>query len=394
MGLTIPLDKQKGIVGAVWPDEWMPVDEYGNRADVMVDMNTPVGRNNPGQLAETGINYIGEAVRRRAQHVQITSGTEEAFRTCMDWYNDINPNYAKIIDEGNPSAFDRKLHVKEAIEDFPRVWVPPYLDTLSPKKDDKWNILRNLKSYQLKWGAIPTPVTYKVPQPDGTVREFRTKVPFVIASKYYIHLSKIPEIKAPGPSSVSNIGIPTKSSHDSKHFPVSISPYRYGEDELRVMGMDSDPRESVRLQNLFANSPLGIRTAIATQLFSPKPSSLYRIPISNGKLLSTSAVLRLFHSTNATLGIESKRTWIDPFDVPEELADAIASEDYTEKEDVAPAMRKRNSSARSVKKQATIKKMLGIDDEMLIEDSFIGEDGLPDTVEDSNEESSILEDDE
>lgn len=313
----------KGVVGAIYEDDWMPVDKFGERADIWIDMNSPVARNNPGQLYEVGMNRISEFVRRRVKEINLTSGTEDAFKTLVEWFNDVNPDYSRRVLEVTNTTKLKKALVTDAIETGPKLWVRPFEKTLTPSKEDTWNALRNIKKWAIKWGVESSPITYKTPQGNGEVKEFTTIAHFSIGSKYIIHLHKIPEITAPGPASVNHMGIPVKATYATKHFPVSTSPYRYGEDELRVISMDTDIREVIRLQNLMSNSPTGAAKAISTILLSETPTRIKRIPISNGDLLRTSAVLKLFHSVTATLGMETKSTKVENFEVPDYLTDAI-----------------------------------------------------------------------
>jgi hypothetical protein len=354
----------KGVVGHIYPDDWMPVDEFGIRADLWIDMNSPVARNNPSQFYETGVNRINEFVRRECERVYEVKGSEESFETLMDWYHDINPNYEKLVREECPTPQDRKSLVKEAIETSPRIWLPPFLETLSPAKDEIWNALINIKAWADKWGVRSTSVRYKSLQADGTGKEFVTREKFAIGSKYVIQLHKIPEIFAPGPASVNHIGIPTKSSSDeSKFFPVTVNPYRFGEDELRVISMDSPIRETTRFQNLQANSPAGVTKLIQTLLMADQPTNLERIDISNGELFKTNAVTNLFHSISATLGVQTKSTKIDPFDVPIELTNSIWNTDILEGPKFKMGLEDEAATKRSAAKRSKISKMVALLDE-------------------------------
>ncbi len=372
----------KGVVGRIYPDDAMPVDGYGIRADIWVDMNSPVSRNNPGQLYETGINRISEFVRRETERVYEIKGLDSAFETLMDWYHDVNPNYEKLIRETDVSSKDRKQTVEDAIKYSPRIWIPPFLQNLTPSEDDFWNALVNINKWAEKWGVKSTPIRYKSLQGDGTWKEFVTESHFAIGSKYVLHLHKIPEIFAPGPAAVNHIGIPTKSTFEAKHFPVTTNPYRYGEDELRVMAMDTDIREVVRFQNLLSNSPTGVTKTIQTILLSPHPTRVKRIPISNGELLRTSAVLNLFHNVTATLGIQTKSTKNDEYtkrltvmlDESNELEESIWATDIVEAGDAQVKMFDDDGSVtkRATAKRGKVQKMIDMmdsDDE--VEDDVV-----------------------
>lgn len=351
----------KGVIGRIYPDDWMPVDEDGIRADLWVDMNSPVGRNNPGQLYETGINRISEFVRRAVKETLDQKGSDDAFETLMDWYGDVNPNYEKRIREVCLTSKDKKGIVVDAVETSPKVWIPPFLDTLTPDDKDFWNALVNIKKWSEKWNVRSSRIRYKSLQADGTGKEFISIEKFAIGSKYILHLHKIPEIFAPGPAAVNHIGIPTKSTFETKHFPVSQNPYRYGEDELRVMAMDTDIREVTRFQNLLSNSPSGVNATIRSMLLANKPTCIQRMPISNGQLLRSSAVLNLFHGITATLGVQTKTTKIDPFDVPDELTDSIWETDIVDFGNKGLNMfedDEDNAAKRSSAKRSKVKKMI------------------------------------
>lgn len=368
----------KGVVGNIYPDDWMPIDEYGIRADMWIDMNSPVARNNPGQLYETGINRISEFVRREVERINISSGAEDAFNTLMSWYGDVNPNYEKRIRDVCKTVKDRKGIVKDAIETSPKIWIPPFLDTMCPSDDEFWNALVNIKKWATKWNVKSSPITYRSLQRDGSGKQFTTRDSFSIGSKYIIHLHKLPEIFAPGPAAVSHIGIPTKSAYEAKYFPVSVNPNRYGEDELRVISMDTDVREVVRLQNLLSNSPEGVSTVIQSLLTAPHPSRIKRISISNGQLQKTSAVLRLFHNTAATLGLETKNTRISHLDVSDELTDSIWMSDIVEYNNNPPSIDGSGTGKKAVAKRDKMKRMI---------DTMISDNSDEEDVDESNEDS-------
>lgn len=371
----------KGVVGQIYEDDWMPVDKFGIRADVWIDMNSPVGRNNPGQLYETGINRISEFVRREVERVYKADGPEAAFEKLMEWYGDVNPNYEKRIREVCLTPRDRKGIVKDAIETSPKIWIPPFLDTLTPNDEEFWNALVNIKKWATKWGVEGSPITYKTLQADGTGKEFTTRENFHIGSKYILHLHKIPEIFAPGFASVNHIGVPTKSNFESKHYPVTVNPYRFGEDELRVMAMDADIREVTRFQNLLANSPAGVNTLIQSLLLSHNPTRIKRIPVSNGSLLETSAVLQLFHNTTATLGIQTKSTRDDAYSQQiteiltnsEELVNSIWNSDLVDSKNSQVKMFEDDETAlrRAATKRSKVQKRM---DEMVGEEEDASED--------------------
>jgi hypothetical protein len=377
----------KGVVGLVMPDECMPIDEYGIRADMMIDMNSPVGRNNPGQLYETGFNRIGEFVRRKVKEVNEEKGPEAAHATAMDFYRDVNKNYASLIERHDTTPKAKKETVDDVIANGPRVCIPPFLDTLSPSDEDQLNALTNMRAWAQKWGVKPSRVTYKSLQADGTYKQFTTLAEFSIGSKYIFQLHKIPEQFAPGPASVNHIGVPTKANYENKNYPVSVNPYRYGEDEMRVISMDTPIRETTRFQALMANSPTGVDVVIRSILLSDHPTRIKRMPISNGRLAETNAILALFHNTSASLGVETRKTRDDVLTSKlfgilaesDELTDSIYKTDIVSaKENQSTGERGSGVSKRSAQKREKVQKML---------DDYSAETAIDDDGDDAETES-------
>lgn len=317
----------KGVIGVVMKDEHMPIDEHGNRADVMIAMGTPVARTNMGQLYEQGLNFISSFVQKETQRVYEVKGVDAATEVLKDWAEDVNPNYRTILDRTLVTKDDKEAYVKDAIEDFPKLWIPPFHENFTPSKEDQWNALRNMMRYQEKWKAYPTPITYYSPVGNGEWKKNVTETPVVIAAEYFIHLNKLPKISAPGVSRVNHLGIPTKSSTVADMYPVKINPSRFGEDEHRISLMDVDVRWVVRLQNTHGNSPFkGVNRVIRELLLNPHPTNIPVMPVSNGELLEGSTPLRLFHSTLGMMGLDTKNTAVKEHIVSEQLgwaADAL-----------------------------------------------------------------------
>jgi len=302
----------------------MPVDEYGNVAEVMIGGSTFVSRNNPSGPIEVGINFISEIVRKRAHTIKVSSGTEEALKEVLEWCKDVNPMYHKVIEETYTTPVQREAFLNDMLKQF-RVWAPPTLDTFAPTEEDRLNVLRNFSMWSEKYGAYPTHITRLIPQADGTLKKFVSDDKFVIGKKYILHLSKLPTQTAPGFASTNHMGIPIKSSQESKFSPVSLSPYKFGEDEIRVMSMDSSVKEVGRLMALYANSPTGVKQVIRTILEAEHPTRIARTPISNGELARTNTVLRAFHSSTTALGVETRNTLVtSQMQIPDEIRRIIA----------------------------------------------------------------------
>lgn len=282
----------------------MPVDQWGFRADMVIDPGSPIARMNMGKLHEPAINRAAEFVRRRVKAQYDAGDLDGAAATLLDFYHDINPNYAKLVRQVKGGADGLRQHVAEAIHKGIYLHIPPFLNTVTGP-----NLLRLLTTLRTKWGVEWGPVTYTARDLDGRGRTFTTQYPVMIGSQYIYLLCKLPEPASPGVARVSQYGVPIKPASDAKlEHALSATPVKLGEDENRVQMMDVPIAEVTRLQALQANSPKGLRTVVEQLMTSAAPTAIARMPISNAELAATNAVANTMHHELATVGIESRRT--------------------------------------------------------------------------------------
>ncbi len=289
-------DGHKGVICQIVDDADMPVDDYGIRADVVIAPDSVIARMNSGQLYEQAINRTSEFVRRRLlQHV--ATEPDVAWDLLVDWYCDVNPNYAALVTAEYSDATDRLAHLKAAIQGGIHIHVPPGLETINMA------LIRHIKT---KWKVPISPVTFTQRDIDGTlIGTFRTKRNVCIGSKYVLVLSKIPEASAPGVGYVNQYRTPMKPPpFDRIRHPIRQTPIRYGEDEWRIAKMDvKDPAEIMRVMCLQANSQKGLDALIERLLTDQHPSQIERVDISNDALMRSNTILRLFTHMFATTGI-------------------------------------------------------------------------------------------
>ncbi len=289
----------KGVVCRICPDDEMPVDQYGIRADVVISPTSPIARMNIGTLNEPAINRISEFVRRRCIELYQTDH-KLAFDTVLKWITDVNLNYASLIHKRCNTVETQEQFVQEIINDKIYLNVPSFLETITPENINKWT------EY---WGAHATPVIYSIHDRHNVKRTYTTKYPVLIGSKYIYCLSKLPYPTAAGFAHVSHYGIPVKpGGHVKNQYVARQSPIRSGEDENRIMCRDVPEDEVIRLNNLLSNSPRGVNLLIETILTSKYPTAIRRVPISNKDLARTSAVTAMFHHTTSVLGINTRDT--------------------------------------------------------------------------------------
>ena len=288
----------KGTISRILPDEYMPIDDHGFRAGLVIDPNSSVARMTMGPLYEPAINRTSEFVRRRLEQLQPVN-PQLAREVLLEYCNDINPNYADTIRETRPTKQTLDDLVKQFVyEKRILLWIPCGLDTIG---------LPLIKKLKEKWEIPISPVTYTQCDTDGDIiGTFRTKRNVCIGSTYIYLLSKIPEPSSSGISHISQYNVPMKPRPSDKHkYPMRRGPVRFiGEDEGRIGVMDlKDPRELTRIMGLQATSRRGVDMVCEALLTAEHPTRISRIPISNRELTRTNTIIQVLNHMFATMGV-------------------------------------------------------------------------------------------
>lgn len=299
-------DGCKGVVCRVADDADMPVDDYGIRADLVIDPKSVIARMNTSQWNEQAINRVSEFMRRGLE-ATYKQDPEGSFSRLIEYYADINPNYAELVRTTKDTSDARAAHVRDAVANGISIHVPAGLNTVNLK------LIKYLKD---KYNVKVSPVTYVNRDEDGTVTGvFRTKADVCIGSKYVYLLCKIPEPSSSGIARVNQYNTPMKSSAaDRLRYPIRQSPIRFGEDEVRIESMDlAVTSEVMRLMSLQGNSQKGVSALAEEILTNPYPTRITRISISTPDLVQSNTVVRVFHHMMATMGVGS--TKIGPYPI-------------------------------------------------------------------------------
>jgi hypothetical protein len=296
-------DGEKGTISRILPDADMPVDDFGMRADLVVDPNAHFARMTMGPLYEPAINRTSEFVRRQ---MKAAADPQVAESLLLDYYNDINPNYAALVRRVKAAPHAMAAHVQDCIHTGIRQHIPPGLDTIGMP------LIHKLKQ---KWNVPISPVTFTQRDADGNAAgTFRTKMPVCIGSKYVYLLCKVPEESSPGVAHINQYNTPMKAPPADRYkYPIKRGPIRFGEDELRLISMDlEDPREHMRLMCLQGASPKGLTMLIEALLTAEFPTRIPRIAISNAELLHSNSVVQVFTHMMSTMGLGSSTKGATP----------------------------------------------------------------------------------
>ena len=320
----------KGIIAKIVPDDEMPIDDYGFRVDLMVDACSPIARMNIGQLYEQAINRISEFVRRKVEEAFNSGDIGYAYSMLLDYYTDINENYAKVIEENMLTDLDKKEHVEYSINNGVYLNIPPALinfyDDRLPRVINKIKDKNKKKKLQekykvedgtyrenlilkltKKWGVEATQLSFKKEMRKGEMVDVRTKKKIWVGSKYLMLLSKIPEPSSPCIAPISQYGVPVKPpvSRKKNSF-IPTNPTRFGEDEIRRMLIDVGEEETSRLMGLQSMSSDGIIECIDTILNSKNFNDISRIDIENTVLKNSNTMLILLKQILQTRGIRMR----------------------------------------------------------------------------------------
>lgn len=86
----------KAVIGKVWPDENMPVDINGVRADVICSSAGITGRANPDQTFEQLTNFTSDEIVRRMQKCKTI---EESIALEVDYLKTMSPEWGEFVNK-------------------------------------------------------------------------------------------------------------------------------------------------------------------------------------------------------------------------------------------------------------------------------------------------------
>lgn len=287
----------KGVISAIIEDRDMPVDDYGNRADIIMAPETIVNRMNLSQLYETFINYVSGFIIRRMK----TMTVDAAYEYLLGYMEDVNPEYAKLIrTQVIKTQGDREMLVKNTLDNDQIILViPPFLSTIN----EEW-VLRMKEKY----GIEPTPVEYNLRDKNTgkLIRRVRTEKSFYIGKKYVYVLCKIPYCTSSGIGYVNQWGVPiaVRDQNNKNLYPVALTTIREGEDENRNLMLSISPRLAFRILSLYANSPQSTQKAADALLSEEYPTRIDWFDITDADLRKNNQIIKGFQSMMTTCGID------------------------------------------------------------------------------------------
>lgn len=291
----------KGVLSKIVPDEEMPVDDYGIRADVIADPASVFNRMNTGQWYEQFINRGSLIVVQNAKmHFESNNRSDtaalEGFAAILEYVRDVSPKYADLIERVHPADGDKIAYFYQILNKGLHIQVTPY----------QGNITTDLVLYlREKYGIHKTPVTFVATRPDGSKRVVRTKKAAMIGPLYFEVLYKMPSAKSAGLAYCNQYGTPMKATSAAKQHSLNNNgASRYGEDEIRNIIMVAGAVEALRILGIYGNSPEARNILSVHLLYSENPGMLKRIPISTENIVRTNTILNVAKHMFSCIGID------------------------------------------------------------------------------------------
>lgn len=287
----------KGVVSKIIPDNECPVDAEGFRADIIIDPVSVFNRMNPGQQYEQFINRGNELLRRRVEEViNTTKNYEQAFSMMVEWASDINPNYAKLLEEINPTLNDKASLVNDTIKYGFFMQIAPFTDGINQEK-----ILYLSDKYNIK----ASNVTYTIIDENHNKKNVTTKQPVLIGEMFTLLLNKIPHLRACGIGYINNFRTPAKSgSKFNSISPYSITAIRIGEDEIRNIAATAGGDVAAIIHGMYGNNKEALDMLATTLLTSPTPSSIKNINMSLADIIHGNNMVNVTKHMFGCFGID------------------------------------------------------------------------------------------
>ena len=246
----------KGVICRILPDDHMPVDENGVRADIITDSPSTTSRMNLGRAYHAYLGAAGRDYRLRLlsyfdgkyPNKLYKHGVEQEdlyyFKNHIrGFYSLINPEMVEFIEALNETELFE--HLLSVLEKLPTIYYPP---------DNQFNIVDVVENIDASEYA---PHLGKVTYIDEYGQRVTTEDKVRIGNSYFIMLEKTAaDYSAVSSAKVNNFGFPVKGTNlDKKRYPHSQTPGKFtGETETRLFASFGEKEALADIYDLALNS--------------------------------------------------------------------------------------------------------------------------------------------
>lgn len=287
----------KGVIVKVIADEDAPIDENGNRADVIMDNCSITKRMNLGKPAEQYINGASVYATKIARQLKSQGLMDEAYAHLMSYYE--AAAYEQWELHQNPvysTKANRDFHVNWVCENGVELYCPT---------DRKFFGAEQIRRIMRKHDFPTTRVRYRAPHGEMVW----TKDPVVIAPIYIILLEKMGEYWAScAIPKLTHFGtLSTLTQVDKYALPWRNTPTRFtGESEIRLFLAACGGWFTNRLLS-FANTPTMQKAAVVKILRHKDPMRLPSMIDEKENPLGRGRPLQMYKHIQACRGVQLER---------------------------------------------------------------------------------------
>lgn len=287
----------KGVIVKVIPDDDAPVDQFGNRADVVMDNCSITKRMNLGKPAEQYINGASVYATKIVRQLKAEGRLAEAWDHLMSYYHAAAYEQWDMMQGG---IWDIQTN-----RDFHVNWVCDHGVELFCPTDRKYFGAEQIRRIMKGHDFPTTPVRYRAPHGEFVW----TKDPVVIAPIYIILLEKMGEYWAScAIPKLTHFGtLSTLTQMDKYSLPWRNTPTRFtGESEIRLFLAATGGWFTNRLLS-FANTPAMQKAAVMMILRHKDPMRLPSMIDEKETPLGKGRPLQMYKHIQSCRGIQLQR---------------------------------------------------------------------------------------
>ena len=295
----------KGVICKIIPDDLMPEDEYGTKAEVILNPCGIVGRSNPSQLYEQELNFISSRIVDKIKNEKSLSKKY-----------DILYKFFSIIDKEMCDKFN--IYYKNMTPLMKQQYMNNIVEKGIYIRQHPFNNIsfEELKYLYRTFNIKPSKLKINVLDPnDGKIKSFKSINSVIIGQEYIMVLKHTPDSKLSSVSisDVNNLGLPHKSSAKAKNSPFKNTPITLGEMELNVAINRVDPLIVNRLMSGNGGN-LKHRDNVAKMLLEEDPLMYHDINIKNEDIIdsiASDAFTAIFYQLGYTIYSDTFKTTVE-----------------------------------------------------------------------------------
>jgi len=230
----------KGCVSKILPDDQMPENEYGERAEVILNPLGVISRLNLAQLYEQELNYMGDEIVRM---IKKETSNNKKFDILYDFLSRINKTYADYIKDHYPKNKKEQNEFFEEINEHGiYIHQPPFFGNIT--MDQMADLY---KHYGFEGYTINTKINNQI-----------CERKMIMGDMYYMRLKHYASSKMSARSSsyVNINNLPSKSLSFKEHQVLfSNTPIRLGEMEFTNLFLTQDIETERKFFDQYSTSP-------------------------------------------------------------------------------------------------------------------------------------------